>query len=66
MQMFEVAFSRRMCCSRVASAMRIRRPVVDVHRDADDPARHLADEGMPGGEERRVGSAESERHAEPL
>ena len=40
-QMFEVAFSRRMCCSRVCSASRIAGWPAASMRDADQPARHV-------------------------
>ena len=38
-QMFDVAFSRRMCCSRVCSARRSAGPPGGVGADADDAAR---------------------------
>jgi hypothetical protein len=43
-QMLELAFSRRMCCSRVCSAMRSAGVAARVLRDADDAAGHRAHE----------------------
>ena len=42
--MFDVAFSRRMCCSRVCSVSTKPRSPFEVGRLADDPARAAADE----------------------
>ena len=42
-QMLQVAFSRRMCCSRVAQGQHVAALAVDVHRLADDAAGRLAD-----------------------
>ena len=39
---------------------------VGVHRDADEAARRVPDELLPGREERGVRTAEPERHAEAL
>ena len=65
-QMLLVAFSRRICCSRVCSAMRRARLAAAVDRDADDPAGHGALVGVAGGEERGVRPAIAHRHAEAL
>ncbi len=64
--MLDVAFSRRMCCSRVPSASRSAGFALGVLGDADQPARHLALERVPGGEKGGVRAAESQRHAEAL
>ena len=42
MVMLDVAFSRRMCCSRVCSVRTIAAPACRVRRLADDPAGHAA------------------------
>ena len=65
-QMLLVAFSRRMCCSRVCSASRyaVRPGAVDRH--ADEPAGQRALVFVARREERGVRAAEAERHAEPL
>ena len=65
-QMFDVAFSRRMCCSRVCSAIRYARVAVRVDRHADDAARRLPHVLLARREERRVRAAVAERHAEAL
>ncbi len=65
-QMLLVAFSRRMCCSRVPSASRKRGLAARIFGHADDAAGHLAFECVARGEERRVRSAVAERHAETL
>ena len=65
-QMLEVAFSRRMCCSRVCSARRSGRRAVRVGADADQPARHLAGELVARGEVGGVRAAIAHRHAEAL
>ena len=65
-QMLLVAFSRRMCCSRVCSAMRSAGVAVRVLRDADEPPGHLALAVVARREERRVRAAEAQRHAEAL
>ena len=41
-QMFDVAFSRRMCCSRVCSARRYAGSPLRVDGHADEAARHLS------------------------
>ena len=41
-QMFDVARSRRMCCSRVGERQHVAAPSVAVDRLADEPARHVA------------------------
>ena len=64
--MLQVALSRRMCCSRVCSAMRSGGLAAGVDRDADDPAGHGALVGVPGGEEGGVRAAIAHRHAEAL
>ena len=46
MQMFEVAFSRRMCCSRVCSASRYAGWRRKIDRDADEAAGHLPLEAL--------------------
>ncbi len=61
-----VAFSRRMCCSRVCSARRSAGLALRIDRHADEPARHLPLELVAYGEIRRVRTAEAERHAEAL
>ena len=65
-QMFDVAFSRRMCCSRVCSARRSAgRPAVSVLTPTSRPGRARA-RRLVGGDERRVRAAEAHRHAEAL
>ena len=55
MQMLRVAFSRRMCCSRVAGpAAGPGSPCASL-RYADQPARHLALERVPGGKKAACG-----------
>ena len=65
-QMFDVAFSRRMCCSRVCRARRwAGRPAAST----DTPTRRPGIErrrSVAGGEEAGVGAAVAERHAEAL
>ena len=65
-QMLDVAFSRRMCCSRVCSARRSAGPPVGVGADADEAARHERGRALVGGDERGVRTAEPHRHAEAL
>ena len=65
-QMLLVAFSRRMCCSRVCNARRNAVRPCAVDRHADEPARQRALVLVARREERRVRPAEAERHAEPL
>ena len=64
--MLLVAFSRRMCCSRVWEREPQRLAPAAVDRDADDPARHGAAVFLVGGEEGGVGAAIAQRHAEAL
>ena len=65
-QMLLVAFSRRICCSRVWSARRRAGRAARIFGDADDAAGHLAFESVARGEERGVRSAVTQRHAETL
>ena len=65
-QMLLVAFSRRMCCSRVCSAMRSATCAVHVLRDTDQATRKLAHVVGARREVGRVGAAISQRHAETL
>ena len=65
-QMLWVAFSRRMCCSRVCSvSTKPRRPSTSVGL-AGDPARHAADVLLGRAEEAERGAAEVEPVAERL
>ena len=65
-QMLCVAFSRRMCCSRVCSvSTKPRRPSTS-RRLAGDAARHAAQVGLLGGEEAERRAAEVEPVAERL
>ena len=65
-QIFEVAFSRRMCCSRVASvSTKPRRPVA-VGRLSREPPRHLPHEFVARGNHSDVRAAIARRHAEAL
>ena len=66
MQMLLVAFSRRMCCSRVCSASRYAGCAVGVPGDADQPAGQLPLQPGPDRHEAGVRAAEAERHAEAL
>ena len=64
MQMFDVALSRRMCCSRSERHSIRGVPVgIDRHADADQ---HLTDICRARGEECRMGATVTERHAESL
>ena len=65
-QMFDVAFSRRMCCSRVCSASRYAGVAVRVDGHADEPPRQRALECVARGEEAGVRTAVAHRHAEAL
>ena len=65
-QMLLVAFSRRMCCSRVCKREPERGAALRVDRDADEPARQRAPVLVAHREVRRVRTAEAERHAEAL
>ena len=65
-QMFEVAFSRRMCCSRVCSAKR--KPGVpsrSLETPTSRPGKRAFQPGADG-DEARVRSAVEQRYAEPL
>ena len=61
-----VAFSRRMCCSRVWSVSTKPRRAVHVARLARDPAGHPADEALRRGEEAEARAAEVEPVPERL
>ena len=65
-QMLLVAFSRRMCCSRVWRARRKAGLPWASLRDADDAAGHLAGVFGLGGHEGGVRAAEAHRDAEAL
>ena len=66
MQMLLVAFSRRMCCSRVCRASRYAGCAVGVDADPDQPPGQPALEPGTDRHEAGVRAAEAERHAEPL
>lgn len=66
MQMFEVAFSRRMCCSRVCRARAVGEVTVGVLGHPDQAARQLAGVRLAHREISRVRAAEPQRHAETL
>ena len=63
--MFEVAFSRRMCCSRVCSARR-KRVCHRDHGDPDQPSRQRAFQSSAYGHEAGVRSAVEQGNSEPL
>ena len=65
-QMFEVAFSRRMCCSRVWSASRWAGSPDVVQRGAHEAARQRPAVPVRHGHEAGVWSAETHRDPEPL
>ena len=65
-QMFDVAFSRRMCCSRVASVRTNPVAPLGVRRHADEPARHLPHALLGRRDDAAVRAAVAERHAERL
>ena len=65
-QMLELAFSRRMCCSRVCMAMRRALLPRGILGDADDATRHGALVGVAGGEEGGVGATVTHGHTEAL
>ena len=65
-QMFEVAFSRRMCCSRVWSVRTIAALAVAVHGGAHEAPGHAAHELRTAAKTPRFGPPIAERHAEPL
>ncbi len=64
--MLLVAFSRRICCSRVCSARRSAGWPAASWLTAHQPPGHLRAEGLAGGEEGRVRAAKPHRHAEAL
>jgi hypothetical protein len=64
-QMLDVAFSRRMCCSRVCSASGTQ-AARGVDADADEPSRQRALERVARRHERGVRAAEAHRDAEAL
>ena len=64
--MLLVAFSRRMCCSRVCIAMRSAWLPRRVDRHADDAPGHRALVLVAGGEVGGMRAAEAHRHAEAL
>jgi hypothetical protein len=64
--MFELAFSRRMCCSRVCSAMRSARlPRASIETPMMRPATDAL-VFVPGGKKGGVRTPETERDAETL
>ena len=65
-QILLVAFSRRMCCSRVCNASRRGRGAGGILAHADEAARHLPLQRVLGGEEGGVRATETHRHAEAL
>ena len=65
-QMLLVAFSRRMCCSRVCERQAQRRLAARILGHADEAAGHLAFEFVARGEKRRVRAAVAQRHAKAL
>ena len=66
MQTFDVAFSRRMSCSRARQRGDVGVPALGVDGLADQPAGETAHLGLAAGEEAEVGAAEGERRAEGL
>ncbi len=65
-QIFDVAFSRRMCCSRVERVRTKPRKPCAVDGLADKPSGHLAKELFFGCDDATVGSAIAESHAKRL
>ena len=65
-QMLEVAFSRRICCSRVRERQHEAALAVGVDGLADQPARHLAHILVAGGEQADIGAAEAQPVADRL
>ena len=65
-QMLLVAFSRRMCCSRVCRERRIRLRPVGVDRHAHQSTRQLPFESLTHCQVPGVRAAEAERNPEPL
>ena len=64
--MFEVARSRRICCSRVASVRQNARRPSMIASLSDQPAGHLAHMRQPRRHEAHAGSAELKRQPEAL
>ena len=64
--MFDVAFSRRICCSRVDSVSTKPRLPVGVDRLAAQPAGHLADVFLLAAEQPDIGPAELQADADRL
>ncbi len=58
--MFDVAFSRRICCSRVEQRQHEAAAAVGVDGLAAQAARHLAEELFARGEEPDIGAAEGQ------
>lgn len=65
-QMFDVAFSRRMCCSRACKGEHVAVAPLDVLGPADDAAGHLAHQFLRGGHEAESGAAEADAVADAL
>ena len=65
-QTFDVAFSRRMSCSRARKRRDERAPIARVHRLADDAPGQAADLILGAREEPEVRAAEGERRPEGL
>ena len=65
-QMLLVAFSRRMCCSRVCSARRKAGLPLGILRNPDQTAGHVALEFVARGKKRGVRAAVAQRHAKAL
>ena len=65
-QIFEVAFSRRICCSRVCRAKPVGRVALRVDRLSDQSTRHGAFERVARGQERGMRAAQSQRDTESL
>ena len=65
-QMFDVAFSRRMCCSRACRLSRYGGVARGILRHAHEAARQLALEALAHGHVAGVRAAEAHRHAEAL
>ncbi len=65
-QMLEVAFSRRMCCSRVERVRTKPRRALLVDGLAGEAAGHLAENFSLGGDDAAVRAAVAERDAEGL
>ena len=65
-QMFEVAFSRRICCSRVRQRQHEAAPPVGIDGLATQPPRHLADMLLATGEQPQIRPAEVKAVADGL